>query len=351
MNLLPRYARLPISPPLAAIALLVLVLMIWVQGGVASMYQHLYLLIGSYLTWGLMLPFIQGLAEAIQWKKASFWLVGVFHMAVIILLHFLLSNVIYYTLQWLLIANTVLPDMAEVLSFLGPALLSRLFDFVLFFGLLSWANQSRSLVNQKLQLAQAEARLQRSKLDSLRGQLNPHFLFNTMHAIAATIGTDDEKARDITIKVSSLLRKTLKANEAPTHSMGQELELVSEYLELEKERFGDRLLLNLQLDPATSGFAVPTMCLQPIIENAFKHGVAVVEGQTQLDFSVKLKDEWIEVTITNDLATDRQSLIPSNGIGLANLQERLQLHYGDRYTLDYGQRDGRFVTQLKLPAK
>jgi hypothetical protein len=348
MNLLPRYARLPVSPPLAALALLVLLLMLWIQGNTSALFQHLYLLIASYLTWGFLLPFIQGMVEGIHWKSRKTILVACMQMTGLILLHFVVSNILYYAIRLLLIPGEVLPGWAAIRGFLAPSLLSRLFDFVVFFGLLSWMYQSKSLTEKRVQLIQAETQLQKSKLDSLRSQLNPHFLFNTLHAITSMIGSDDDKAREITIKISTLLRKTLQANEKTLHTLGQELDLIQDYFDIEKERYGSRLKIDLEIDPETPGYVVPTMCLQPLVENAFKHGVAVVEGKTKLSLRVARVGKDVAITLCNDMGT-ADSAVPSNGIGLKNLKERLELSYQDRFTLEYGAQGQQFITKLTLP--
>ena len=349
MNIFPRYAKLPVSTPVATLALFILMMVLWLQGGLTSIYQHLYLLIGSYLSWGILLPFLQGMVEVIKWKETKILLWGIFAVLQLIIIHFIISNIIYYSFQLLLIEGSTLPDLEEVKSFLFPSLLGRMVDFVMFFGLLSWVNQIKSLSENKVKLAQAEAQLQKSRLNTLKSQLNPHFLFNTLHAISSMIGFDDEKARDITIRISSLLRKTLKANEKTTHSLKDEFELVKEYLEIEAERFSDRLSIKNEIEDACLEITVPTMLLQPIIENAFKHGVALVEGESEVSIVVVSENGKVKIIITNDFDEKAKPLGHSTGIGLKNLDERLKLHYKDQYTFLYGIRDKQFYTTLILP--
>jgi len=349
MNVLPRYAKLPVSTPLATVALFVLMMVLWLQGGLTSIYQHLYLLIGSYVSWGILLPFLQGMVEFIKWKKVKRLLWGAFMTIQLIIIHFLISNILYYSFQLLFIKHFTLPDFEEVKSFLIPSLLGRLVDFVMFFGLLSWVNQTKTLSENKVKLAQAEAQLQKSRLDTLKSQLNPHFLFNTLHAISSMIGFDDEKARDITIRISSLLRKTLKANEKTIHSLKEEIELIEEYLEIEAERFSDRLSIKKEIEERCLEIKVPTLLLQPIIENSFKHGVALVEGETNVSISVFSEHKKVKIMIVNDVDEKAKPLGHSTGIGLKNLEERLKLHYKDQYTFLHGLNGAQFFSTIILP--
>lgn len=349
MKVLPRYAKLPISTPLTIVALGVLMLVLGLQGGLTSLYAHLYLLIGSYVTWGLMLPFFQGMVEEVSFKRPRtiVWMVSM--MVELMVIHFLVSNVLNYTLQWLFSDSFVLPTWAEIQTFVFPSLLARLVDFVMFFGLLSWVNQSQNLSAQSMQLLAVEAQLQKSRLETLKNQLNPHFLFNTLHTIAAMIGTHDDKARDITIKISTLLRKTLQANQKAEHSLGEELALMGEYLDIEQERFHDRLTVDQQVDSACLVATVPTLCLQPILENAFKHGIGLVEGPARLGLMVVAKGNEVEITVTNSYQADAKPLVPSTGIGLQNLRERLAIHYGEGFSLAYVPQGDVFRTTLSIP--
>lgn len=237
---------------------MVLILVLLLQGSANPMQQHLYLLIGSYLTWGFLLPFLQALVEEKLQLSIRALLKGILITIALIIIHFLVSNFLYYGLQYLFSNSFHLPDWQEIKSFLAPALLSRFVDFVMFFGILSWLNQNKWLTQKRIELLETEAELQKSRFNHLKGQLNPHFLFNTLHTISALIGREDEKARKLTIKISELLRKTLLISEKTDHRLREELEIVEGYLSIEEERFKDRLTIHKQIDPDCLELMIPT---------------------------------------------------------------------------------------------
>jgi len=349
VKVLPRYAALPFSLPIIFASLVVLMMVVWSQGGFNSAVAHLFFLIASYTTWGFMLPFIQGLTVETKGYHLKALLPIVLRAALLILIHFFLSNALYYLFQFLFFTEFIPPTFDTLRTIIGPSLVSRSIDFILFFGLLSWVNQSRALAEKNIRLMSAEAQLQKSRFASLKSQLNPHFLFNTRRAISSLIVTDDEKARSITMKISTLLRKTLQANEERMQPLQKELELAEEYLDIELERFNDRLTIHKELDPDAYDVELPTMTLQPLLENAIKHGVSLVEGATTLILLVKKEDYVVAISVINDVSPKRKSTTPSAGIGLANLEERLRLQYGEEFELTYGIRQQQFQVALRIP--
>lgn len=350
MRLLPKYAKLPVSTNVVIIGLLVLMLVLWFQGGPTTIYSHLFLLSASYLIWGIFLPFIQGIVVTIRWKERKTIVQCAFWAIILILIHFIGSNIIYYLLKMTFEKGATLPKWDEIKSFLTPSILGRLVDFIMFFSLLSWINQSQMLSAKKVDLAKAETLIQRSKLQSLKNQLNPHFLFNTLHAIYTQIGVNDDKARNVTVKISSFLRRTLNAQEKDTHPLEEELDIVNEYLDIEYERFSDRLTINKIIDEGCLSFAVPTMLLQPIIENAFKHGISLKEGKTFLNIVISKSGSTLQFEITNEFDPNVTPL-PSTGIGLNNLRQRLRIYYENDFCLNTIKSSHQFKTILRIPLK
>tara|TARA_R110001592_G_scaffold63230_1_gene193562 strand:+ start:1070 stop:2161 length:1092 start_codon:yes stop_codon:yes gene_type:complete len=325
-RLLP-YCKLTIATPIVVMALFILMMVVWTQSGFNNGVPLIYLL-SSYLIWGFLLPFIQGVVvySAFDAKGITRILVNA---AILILIHFSLSNFIYYTSLYFLIDPFEMPTLGLLKEIWGPSLLSRVVDFILFFGLLSWVQRSKDLNEKEMKLMLTESNLQTMRLKSLQSQLNPHFLFNTLHTITSLIGRNDDKAREITIKISGVLRKVLESNQLEEHTLSKELELVDDYLSIEQERFSDRLTVEIQIDKSASDAVVPTFILQPLIENAFKHGVNHVEGQTRLSVYIRVDKahNTMNIEVINDVPKQAIANANSTGIGLLNLRERLEAYY------------------------
>lgn len=174
--------------------------------------------------------------------------------------------------------------------------------------------------------AALEAELTRSQLDTLRSQLRPHFLFNTLNAISVFVTEDAEKAREMLLRLSTLLRRSLDA-EADEVSLRQELAFVNDYLEIQRGRFGDQLAVRLVVDPGALDARVPVFLLQPLLENAIEHGrrddaptsIAVSASREGSRLCVALEDNGPGVGVSAEVR---------EGIGLGNTRARLHHLYG-----------------------
>jgi two-component system LytT family sensor kinase len=203
-------------------------------------------------------------------------------------------------------------------------------------------------------LREEEKQLIHARLTTLRSQVNPHFLFNTLNSISALIRTDAEKAREMTRQLASIFRKSLDAS-AETHTLREELAFIDAYLSIERVRFGDeRLIVVKDVDPGALDIQVPIMILQPLVENAVKHGISRrVEGGI-LRIGAKGARSGIEIEIENDgppLADCRIDELTGRGLGLRNVIERLSIHSCGEGRLAIVPRDhGGAVVRLFIPA-
>jgi two-component system LytT family sensor kinase len=174
-----------------------------------------------------------------------------------------------------------------------------------------------------------EKQLVHARLTTLRSQINPHFLFNTLNSITSLIRTDAERAREMTRQLSSIFRKSLD-DTGDTHTLASEIDFLDDYLSIERVRFGDeRFKVVKELDETTLGIQVPSLLLQPLVENAVKHGIACrTEGGRVCIRSAHVKG-GTEITIENDGPEtgplDKDSLL-GKGVGLRNVAERLEIY-------------------------
>ena len=180
--------------------------------------------------------------------------------------------------------------------------------------------------------AQLETQLANAKIEALRMQLNPHFLFNTMNSISSLMRCDIDAADSLLEQLSSLLRMTLERRDVQLIPLHDEIEFTETYLAMQDMRYLGRVTRTLSVDPELHDALVPAMILQPIVENAYAHGLSKLDRGGRLSIEVRKDGERVKAAVTNSglgLRTSPQE--PSNGygVGLANVKNRLRLHYGD----------------------
>src|SRR5262249_19211014 len=184
-------------------------------------------------------------------------------------------------------------------------------------------------------LQEQEKLLMESRLDALGGQINPHFLFNTLASVSSLIRSEPEKARTLIVKLSGLLRRLLRSQEHFV-TLREELDAIDEYLDIESIRFGPQLRIDKDIDPATLNLIVPSMLLQPLVENSIKHGLSQKLGEGRITIrSLREHDHAIIDVIDNGLGipTGDAARVKGTGIGLRNVNERLHVIYGANYQL------------------
>jgi hypothetical protein len=204
---------------------------------------------------------------------------------------------------------------------------------------------------RQLELAHAETRAvaREAQLHALRGQINPHFLFNSFNSLRALIALDSTRAADALTQLSGLLRYSLTSADRLAVPLAEELQVVQRYLDLEKLRLGERLSVVSEVPGHLDGAVVPPMLLQGLVENAVKFGPAARKAGGEVAYAVTLVDQRIRLRVTNPgrLATATES----TALGLRNLRDRLRLLYGDNATFSLREEPGeRVVAEAELPA-
>lgn len=190
------------------------------------------------------------------------------------------------------------------------------------------AHSYRELHRRELQTAELEARLTAARLEALQMQLNPHFLFNTLNAISSLMHMDVEAADRMLARLSDLLRYALESTNAQEVSLRQELDFLGGYLEIQQARFGDRLTVDREIEPATLDARVPNLLLQPMVENAIQHGIAphARPGRIVLRAQRRAGQLDLEVEDNGDGLSAGEPLVAS--VGITNTRARLQQLYG-----------------------
>lgn len=211
------------------------------------------------------------------------------------------------------------------------------------------------LYNTRLQkehkmLLRAQNSAKESQLQMLRYQLNPHFMFNTMNAIYALILKEDsDNAADMLEKLCSFFRYSLEKNTSQTISLYKEIEFIQLYLSIEKVRFGDRLSVSINLDKATYQAQVPTLLLQPIVENAVKYGIESQKDNGEITISAKALLDQIIIEVFNTSANQTHSSTTGFGIGLANTRERLSTMFNNDFDINLVVNEQGTKVSIKMP--
>lgn len=208
----------------------------------------------------------------------------------------------------------------------------------------------RKYRERELRTAELEKRLVQAKLQALQMQLNPHFLFNTLHSISSLMHKDVEAADRMITRLSDLLRAALAGAESQEVTLQQELKLLQLYLSIEQIRFGNRLTVKMDIAPDTLGAQVPNLVLQPLVENAIRHGIEPRAKPGCIELRAQRQDARLTLVVSDDGAGLRRNGAIKEGVGLSNTRARLRELYGEahHFELVSGQTGGVRI-ELNIP--
>jgi hypothetical protein len=187
-----------------------------------------------------------------------------------------------------------------------------------------------------------------ARLAALRMQLSPHTLFNLLHTIRGHIEWDPKAAQSMVVQLADLLRRLLNAGERDFSRLADELQFARLYLELQQRRFADRLLVNLPNPHEVPAVWVPSLILQPLIENAVVHGMAGHQGIVTVSVTASIANETLILRVTNSMFEERTA--GAQGIGLKNVRERMAVQFEGRAGLTAGAHDSEWISEISMPA-
>lgn len=191
------------------------------------------------------------------------------------------------------------------------------------------------------------------ELQNLKSQLNPHFLFNALNSVNALMAKDPEKARTMNSKLAQLLRFSLDGYDKRFVTLKEEIEFIHNYLDIEKVRFGDKLKVHEKIDTALLDTKIPSMLLQPLVENAIKHGISREAKGGELTIQILRNNGFLNLEISNTgepVPEETLAAILNKGIGLKNTNERLKRIYGESCSLElHSTPPNRFSVSIKIP--
>jgi two-component system LytT family sensor kinase len=266
-----------------------------------------------------------------------------------------LSGAISVTL-WVLITKfimqLILPEGNNYLAYWDATFPYRVGTGVFIYGLIiltyflfiSLSNLSEKNAKE----ARLESLVKETELKMLRSQINPHFLFNSLNSISSLTVTDPEKARIMVVKLSDFMRYALSRKDEQPVSLQSELENIRLYLDIEKVRFGDKLTTEDYIETDCLDFKLPVMLLQPLFENAVKHGVYESTETVKIITHARMIEGYIEIIIKNNYDS-APALTRGTGTGLLNVSRRLELFYGNKGSIKTSKEDNIYSVTLYIP--
>ena len=236
----------------------------------------------------------------------------------------------------------ILPDYKNILD---TNIFSRFFIGIFYYAIFTSLNYViiyyANFQKKALRESQLNSLIKEAELKTLRYQINPHFIFNSLNSISSLTISNPSRAQEMTIKLSSFLRNTLTKNDTQKNSLSDELNCIRLYLDIEKVRFEERFEYIEKVENNCMNVPIPSMILQPLIENAIKHGVYESINKVHIKVTCKRVDDFLHIIVENNYDPEVNSN-SSTGIGLNNIRNRLKLIYRNENLFTYGNKDNIF---------
>ena len=288
---------------------------------------------------------------------SSFWLDYFLFAIVASAILFLIENYLIKRLrfEWqltlkILLTLVLLTLFSNILvPYLAPKLdtyFMTIYGFVISIGrgiFLFHKHSAEAGVRQKeLEISQLKEMKTRAEIESLHARINPHFLYNSLNSIASLSHRDAEKTEQMAISLSDLFRYTINREGNQTNHIKDEVEMVRNYLEIEQIRFGDRLTYQINIDDGVEDITIPKFILQPLVENAIKHGISKIENNGIIELTIKKSYNGIIISVSDNGPDFPEGLV--SGYGLQSLQDMLTLNYGDQVGIDWQNKPQKAIT-------
>jgi len=250
------------------------------------------------------------------------------------------------------ILTQLFSDNTEYVRFLRGSLSFRIISGVLYYSLMVTTYYLIINFRELKEKSEREARLvsllKETELNMLRSQIRPHFLFNSLNSISSLTMTNPSKAQEMVIKLSEFMRNSLNLSDDMMSSLEKDLHQAGLYLDIEKVRFGDRLVVEQEITKEALSWMIPAMILQPLLENAVKHGVYEASGQVKVKVAARVEEGFLKIVISNDIDPEGKPR-KGTGTGLRNVEARLVNHYGQSRLMAIVKNERYFEVTLRIP--
>jgi len=265
----------------------------------------------------------------------------------------LLSNIplaFAFCLWQFLLLNVLLPEIENIntlAALLKPFMSAYLIllGWSLLYFTWSYIEHNRSRIIEKLKL---QNDMQELELKSLRANLQPHFIFNSLNSVRALVKEDPEAAREAITRLSKILRTSISTKE-DSITLDEELRLIEDYLHLEKIRFEERLQYEFQIAGKTRMCLIPPMLIQNMVENAVKHGISLQENGGTITLSTEIEKDYIRIRIKNEGRISEENKLKGTGFGMSSSQKRLHYLYPDAPPITMVEKNGYVVVEISIP--
>jgi two-component system, LytTR family, sensor kinase len=308
----------------------------------------------SYL-WALATPLVLWAASRLPIERSNWLRPSLLHIPISLFLSVILTA-IGHVLVWLHWGYQLgRPFSFDRMSRFVVANFSEGIGIYMLIALISYAlNYYKRYRESQLRTLQLEAQLSHSQLQALKMQLHPHFLFNTLHSISALLNKDPESARKMITRLGDFLRLTLENSGSQEVTLEQEMTFLRCYLEIERIRFQDRLVTRMDVSDQTLDAKVPNLILQPIVENAIRHGIAPRSTPGLIEIEAERLNSTLRIQVRDNgpgLPSHRTSEnMFKKGLGLANTEKRLEQLYGAAHLFDLSDHpEGGLLVTLEIP--
>jgi two-component system LytT family sensor kinase len=311
-------------------------------------------MIWAYL-FALATPLVLSMVARLPLERENWVRSALLHIPISIVLGVLLTGLgdVLIWLRWSWPAGRPLTFEAVIRFVIGN--FSEAIGIYLLIALTGYAfTYYRRFREGQVKTLQLEAQLSQAQLDALKMQLHPHFLFNTLHSISALLNKDADAARKMITRLGDFLRLTLENSGAQEVTLRQEMEFLSCYLEIERIRFQDRLVTHVDVAQQTLDAKVPNLILQPIVENAIRHGIAPRSTQGLIEIEAKQRNGRLRIQVRDNgpgLSAHRTSdNMFKKGLGLSNTENRLKQLYGSAQSFNLSNNpEGGLIVTLEIP--
>jgi two-component system, LytTR family, sensor kinase len=321
-------------------------------GRAVSWGQAITYSLGDWYVWALLSLPILWLARKFPPEGGQPWRTAGIHLGAA-----LGFSLLYVTLRALVgQAHSALIDEPVTFLEVFRPLLVKTFPFnLLIYGVILSASHAieyyRKYHERTVHALELEKHLTEARLQALLRQLKPHFLFNTLNGIASLMHSDVDAADRMLVRLSELLRLTMNHPGQPLTKLREEIAFIEKYLEIERIRFRDRLTVAIEVDPAALDVAVPSLLLQPLVENSIRHGLEPHARPGKVGITVRREGDKLVLVVHDNGTGQPPGGFTREGIGLGNTRARLRELYGDRHTFELrNHAEGGLEISITLPA-
>jgi LytS/YehU family sensor histidine kinase len=302
----------------------------------------------DWYTCAIFTPVFFWLVRAVPWERGRRLRAAALQTAVVV------ACVPVKYFLYAVVVQALIPDYRTVVfgRILVGSFISEVMAFGAMMAIVHAVEFNQRATRQVMETAKLEARLAEARLETLTAQLQPHFLFNTLHAVSTLMHRDVEAADTMLARLGDLLRRTLDDRGRPELPLAEELRLLDTYLDIARVRFQDRLTVDMRIAPDTTQALVPRFVLQPLVENALQHGIGSRQGAGRVTIRSERSDGRLSLVVSDDGVGGplNGNGFPREGIGLTNTRLRLRERYGvDHALLLTRGEEGGLVVTMDIP--